>query len=90
MASAGETFFFANNFKDGLDYYKSKMPNTTDDVLTYEKTPNYYRLPVVPDRVRNFQSQISKASGIKKEVKMIYITCDPVRRALSDFLHSRT
>jgi len=66
------------------------MPNTTDDVLTYEKTPNYYRLPVVPDRVRNFQSQISKSSGIKKEVKMIYVTCDPVRRTLSDFLHSRT
>jgi len=90
LASGGETFFFANNFKDGLDFYKSKMPNTTDDVLTYEKTPNYYRLPVVPDRVRNFQSQISKESGIKKEVKMIYVTCDPVRRTLSDFLHSRT
>jgi len=77
FAAAGETYFFANAYKKGIDYYRSLMPNSTEDKITFEKTPNYYRLPVVPDRIRNFN----------RTIKLIYVTCDPVRRTLSDFFH---
>ena len=77
LVNAGETFFFAKTFAKGLDYYKSLMPNSTEDQIVFERTPNYYRLPVVPDRVRNFN----------RTMKMIYVTCDPVRRSLSSFVH---
>ena len=53
------------------------MPNSTEDQIVFERTSNYYRLPVVPDRVRNFN----------RTMKMIMVTCDPVRRSLSDFVH---
>ena len=77
LVNAGETFFFAKTFAKGLDYYKSLMPNSTEDQIVFERTSNYYRLPVVPDRVRNFN----------RTMKMIYVTCDPVRRSLSSFIH---
>lgn len=77
FAAAGETYFFANAYKQGIEYYRSLMPNSTEDMITFEKTPNYYRLPVVPDRIRNFN----------RTIKLIYVTCDPVRRTLSDFFH---
>ena len=79
LSTATETFFFAKDYHKGIEYYQQLMPNTTDDVITYEKTPSYYRLPVVPDRIRNFNSTI----------KLIMVTCDPVRRTLSDFYHQR-
>jgi len=77
LVNAGETFFFAKTFNKGLNYYKSLMPNSTEDQIVFERTANYYRLPVVPDRVRNFN----------RTLKMIMVTCDPVRRSLSDFFH---
>jgi len=77
LVNAGETFFFAKTFSKGLDYYRSLMPNSTEDQIVFERTSNYYRLPVVPDRVRNFN----------RTMKMIMVTCDPVRRSLSDFVH---
>ena len=58
-------------------FLRSLMPNSTADQITFEKTPNYYRLPVVPDRIRNFN----------RTIKLVYVTCDPVRRTLSDFFH---
>lgn len=77
LVNAGETFFFAKTFSKGLEYYRSLMPNSTEDQIVFERTSNYYRLPVVPDRVRNFN----------RTMKMIMVTCDPVRRSLSDFAH---
>ena len=71
---------FLNKKRRNLSYIyflRSLMPNSTADQITFEKTPNYYRLPVVPDRIRNFN----------RTIKLVYVTCDPVRRTLSDFFH---
>ena len=35
------------NLVKGLNYYKSLMPNSTEDQIVLERTANYYRLPVV-------------------------------------------
>ena len=40
-----------NEFKQGLNHYLKKMPETFENEVTYEKTPKYL---VHPDAAREF------------------------------------
>ena len=53
------------------------MPSAGPDSLVFEKTPDYMAVPIVPKRI--FE--------MKPDVKLIVATCDPVKRAFSNYLH---
>jgi len=58
--------------------YKFMMPMTKNRKwLTAEKTPSYFTDPRVPKRI--------KEAFPKKEMKMIFLLCEPGRRAYSDY-----
>lgn len=80
----GEQHFFnrAANFKNGYDWYVNQMPLVFDDEICYEKTPDYFDRPFVPERM----SHLTNADN----VKFIHVLCDPVRRSFSHFLHMFT
>ena len=54
------------------------MPLSYNDEVTYEKTPDYFDRPFVPERM----------AQMNDSVKIISILCDPVHRAYSHFLHA--
>ena len=77
IASAGgEVHFFDRNatYKRGLEWYRKRMPST-DKLMTIEKTPAYFVVPTVPERVYKFSAKI----------KLILIVRDPVERTISDY-----
>ncbi|XP_070569688.1 heparan sulfate glucosamine 3-O-sulfotransferase 1-like [Ptychodera flava] len=80
IAWAGrEIHFFDANYDKGLSWYTQRMPYTTAKQLVFEKTPKYFVFP--HDVPRKMYTDLSPT------VKIVLILCDPVRRAVSDFLH---
>ena len=75
----GEAHYFDSwiNYPKGPSWYMSKMPEVHHYHKVYEKTPSYMTLKKTPARVFNFDHKL----------KLIAILCDPVKRALSHFLH---
>ncbi|XP_006825190.1 heparan sulfate glucosamine 3-O-sulfotransferase 5-like [Saccoglossus kowalevskii] len=58
--------------------YSEKMPYSTDSQLVIEKTPTYfYRPHNTPQLIKD---------EISSDTKIIIVLCDPVRRAVSDYL----
>lgn len=51
------------------------MPYTAEQEITFEKTPRYFVLPEVPEKIQQ----------LNPKMKLILIVCDPIRRAYSDF-----
>ena len=76
----GERHFFnrPSNWKLGFKWYLDQMPLSYSDEVTYEKTPDYFDRPFVPERM----------AQMNDSVKIISILCDPVHRAYSHFLHA--
>jgi hypothetical protein len=72
-----ELHFFDDDqtYSLGLDWYRRRMPYTTDGQLTIEKTPGYFIGEDVPERVR----------AMNRSVKLLLIVRDPVERAISDY-----
>ena len=58
------------------------MPLVFKDEVCYEKTPDYFDRPFVPERM----SKLDNA----KDVKFVHVLCDPVRRSFSHFNHMFT
>ncbi|CAG5103410.1 Oidioi.mRNA.OKI2018_I69.chr1.g761.t1.cds [Oikopleura dioica] len=79
LSAPGEAHFFDSdeNYARGADFYLSMMPKANEFHHVFEKTPSYLTLKKVPGRIAQF----------KKDIKIIAILCDPVKRALSHFLH---
>lgn len=78
IRSAGkEMHFFDKNrtYAKGLAWYFDQMPMSHENEITIEKTPAYFVKPMVPERIYNFS----------KNIKLIFIFRDPVRRAISDY-----
>lgn len=80
IAARGEVHFFdrADRYEgpDGMSWYISRMPLSTDGQHVVEKTPNYFVNPDVPKRM---------AESLPKTLKLIVIVRDPVVRAISDY-----
>ena len=77
-----EVHFFdkESNYRSGLKWYKRKMPASYSDQITLEKSPRYFVTRQVPKRVYR----------MSPEMKIILILRDPVKRAISDFVHMKT
>lgn len=53
------------------------MPEMTEHEMAFEKAPSYFSSPESPSRIRK---DLPNA-------KIFVILCDPVPRAMSDFVH---
>ena len=80
----GERHFFnrPTNWAKGYQWYHDEMPLTFKDEICYEKTPDYFDRPFIPERM----SKLDNA----KNIKFVHVLCDPVRRSFSHFLHMFT
>ena len=75
-AYATVTYLISTNIV--FEWYLDQMPLSYNDEVTYEKTPDYFDRPFVPERM----------AQMNDSVKVISILCDPVHRAYSHFLHA--
>lgn len=75
--AAGEVHFFDRdeNYKKGLEWYRSKMPHSYRGQITIEKSPSYFVTPEVPERIR----------AMNASIKLLLIVREPVTRAISDY-----
>lgn len=82
--TAGERHFFNRpaNFNMGYGWYLDQMPLVFKDEVCYEKTPDYFDRPFVPERMVKLENA--------QDIKFIHVLCDPVRRSFSHFLHMFT
>jgi len=80
----GERHFFnrPTNWAKGYQWYHDQMPLTFKDEICYEKTPDYFDRPFIPERISKLENS--------KNIKFVHVLCDPVRRAFSHFLHMFT
>ena len=80
--TVGEIHFFEKdwNFEKGKEWYLSQMPNAPPDSFILEKTPDYMAVPVVAKRI--FE--------MKPDMKLVVVTCDPVKRTFSNYLHLKS
>ena len=62
--------------------YHDSMPLVFDDEVCYEKTPDYFDRPFVPERMSKLENA--------ENVKFVHVVCDPVRRSFSHFNHMFT
>ena len=78
-ATDKEVHFFDLNFDKGVEWYKSRFPNSTesDRLLTGEASPYYIFHPHVPQRVYDLFPQI----------KLIVLLRNPVDRAISHYYY---
>ena len=77
-----ETSFFNKDisYMKGVEWYRSQMPLTNENQITLEKTPDYFPNGKSPERVY----------ALNPEMKLIVIVCDPVRRAVSSYMHQKS
>ncbi|XP_041977562.1 heparan sulfate glucosamine 3-O-sulfotransferase 1 [Aricia agestis] len=80
--ASGEVHFFDRdeNYAQGLEWYRSKMPLSFKGQITIEKSPSYFVTPEVPERVRAMNST----------VRLLLIVREPVTRAISDYTQLRS
>ena len=76
--AAREAHFFESGrraYNLGLQWYIDRMPPTSRDEITLEKTPQYFTDDLAPRRIHDMNSSI----------KLILILCDPTERLISDY-----
>lgn len=72
-------FNIDSNYKRGLEWYRQQMPFSSDNQITIEKTPAYFRHSNTPKRVY----------AMNPKIKLVVIVCDPVRRAVSCYMQRK-
>merc|ERR1712110_279007 len=86
VKSAGEVYYFNRHPTNGVNWYKNQMPMSFIDDLVFEKTPSYFYDMEVLKRIKDYQKILKSQRG--KNLKLIFVLCDPTRRIYSDYLHS--
>ena len=76
VAAKNEINYFDTHYKQGANWYINRMPPSLPDQLTIEKTPAYFVTPQTPERL----------AQLSKDVKILLILRDPVKRSISDYL----
>ncbi|XP_006820359.1 heparan sulfate glucosamine 3-O-sulfotransferase 5-like [Saccoglossus kowalevskii] len=72
---------FSGSYDKGLELYRKQMPYTTEKQLTIERTPEYFVIPHdVPKRIHD---------EISPRIKIIAVICDPVKRAISEYVQAK-
>lgn len=80
FASYGESSFFStNNYNKGINWYHELFRNYHKGKMYFEKTPEYIYYPEVPKRIFDYN----------KNIKLIVLLRDPVKRAYSGWNHYR-
>lgn len=76
-ACPDEVRFFhrEENYVLSLGWYRARMPKSTEDQLTIEKSPAHFITRSVPERVYN----------MSKHIKLLVIVRDPTIRAISEY-----
>ena len=76
-----EVHFFDEepNYHRGLSWYRRQMPRSYSDEITLEKSPRYFVSTRTPERVYR----------MSPDMKIILILRDPVKRAISDYVHMK-
>ena len=69
-----ELKFFSERYSLGISWYIAQMPLTKKGQLTIEKSPQYFKSEVAPQRIKN----------ISKDVKLMLIVRNPLSRSVSD------
>lgn len=72
-------FFNTNYYNNGLSWYKRQLPIRRMNNKIFEKTASYSYYPETPKRIHDFN----------KNMKLILIMRDPVKRAFSGWNHYR-
>lgn len=77
ISPKGEIHFFDRDetFRKGVSWYIGRMPYSTIDQLTIEKSPSYFITPDVPKRIFH----------LSPNVKLLLIVRNPIERAISDY-----
>lgn len=74
-AAGSEVHFFDRHYAKGYEWYRQNMPPTLEGQITMEKTPSYFVMREVPQRVYQ----------MNPEMKLLVVVRDPVTRAISDY-----
>ncbi len=72
-------FFNSVRYHNGLNWYKKQFPGKIKNTKYFEATPDYIYFPHTAERIYNY----------KKDLKIIIILRDPVKRAISAWNHFR-
>ncbi|CAJ0600907.1 unnamed protein product [Cylicocyclus nassatus] len=75
QAPGPEVHFFDKNYHKGLDWYRERMPLTSRDQMTIEKSPAYFHSKTAAERIR----------ALNPAMKIVIVVRDPVMRAISDY-----
>ncbi|XP_067272822.1 heparan sulfate glucosamine 3-O-sulfotransferase 5-like [Pseudorasbora parva] len=77
VKASQEVHFFDNdqNYAQGIDWYRKKMPFSFPHQITIEKSPAYFITEEVPERIFKMNSSI----------KLLVIVREPTTRAVSDY-----
>lgn len=75
-----EVHFFDQRYPRGLQWYLEQTPEVLPDQQTIEKTPSYFVVKDVPQRM------LSYSKTINKTLKFLVIFRDPTVRAISDYV----
>lgn len=67
-------FFEGQAYENGLDWYKTQMPKTTEDEIGIEKSPKYFVSPQAAKRIKN---------DLPDDIKLILIVRNPIDRLIS-------
>ena len=79
VISGKEVHFFDRHYEEGLEWYRQQMPKSHPGEITMEKTPAYFVVDGVPEKIFD----MSKNYSI--DIKLLVILRDPVQRAISDY-----
>lgn len=71
-----EINFFNHNFEKGLGWYMNQFKCKNKKKIMVEKSPQYMTNKKVPSRIKR----------VEKNIRVIFIVRDPVKRAYSDYL----
>ena len=77
QTAQNEVVYFSHplNYEKGLSWYIERMPLTSDNQLTIEKSPQYFLSPLAPERLYR----------VSKTVKTLLIVRNPLVRTVSDY-----
>ncbi|XP_065180845.1 heparan sulfate glucosamine 3-O-sulfotransferase 6-like [Sycon ciliatum] len=81
-SSGQEVHFFDRdyNYENGLEWYKSRMKPSLPGDIVIEKSPAYFVVQEVPERMR---------ADLGDKIKLLLVLRDPVSRVVSDFMQGQ-
>ncbi|XP_002735131.1 heparan sulfate glucosamine 3-O-sulfotransferase 1-like [Saccoglossus kowalevskii] len=80
MHRPGEIHFYDRHFHEGYYWYRKQFPFSKKWQVVLEKTPQTFSFP---------EDAPKKMAELNPKTKLVVILCDPVVRAVSDYVHEQ-